>query len=121
MPQYDRLPPLVERDGRLVDVLLSGMIVADPAVQTGEPCLAETRIPVTTLHGHLAAGDGVGLVARSYRVEPYAIQICESFQAGVEWQRSRTRRRRMDEIVDAYWEEVDARRSTNNDNPAPVS
>ena len=90
-------------DGKwLVDVLLPGFIVADSARQFGAPTLVGTRIPTYV---------GLGWVwevldrAEEENLTREQIIALAAFEAGVEWQRSRKRRKRMAEAVDAGWAE----------------
>ena len=44
-------------------------ITADPKVQFGKPVIANTRVPVATIVGHLAAGDTIEVVMKEYDLE----------------------------------------------------
>lgn len=44
------------------------IIVADPGVQFGEPCIGGTRVPAAVLANDVAAGDSVEVVADGYDV-----------------------------------------------------
>lgn len=41
-------------------------VVSDPEICGGEPCIAGTRIPVSVLLSHLAAGDSYEEVLRQF-------------------------------------------------------
>lgn len=44
-------------------------ITSDPAVQFGKPVIAGTRVPVSIIVGHIAAGDTPEQVAEEYKLE----------------------------------------------------
>ncbi|KKM88470.1 hypothetical protein LCGC14_1258470 [marine sediment metagenome] len=90
-----------------IDVLLPGFIEANNAIQFGTPCLTGTRIPYD-----------VGLAwvwemlddkrCQGWGLTRERIIALAAFHAGVEWQRSRKRRARMKDEVNALWEEINA-------------
>lgn len=45
-------------------------VVLDPAVQFGEPCIQDTRIPTSAISSLMRGGDPPDLVARSYGITP---------------------------------------------------
>ncbi len=96
----------MDDEGYYVDVLLPGFIEASSGVQFGAPCLKDTRLPTYV---------GLGWVwdtlddRHGRRVEGLIreqIIALAAFDAGVEWQRSRKRRKRMDDEVKRLWERI---------------
>jgi len=56
---------------------LSHRIVSDPNICGGEPCVAQTRIPVWVVLSHLAAGEDTEAVLRNFpRLSKDDIQAC---------------------------------------------
>ncbi len=95
-----RLPPLEYREtedriGYAVDVLVPGFVEASAAHQAGYPIVPGTRLPTyaTWIWEYVDRPDDMGyepgFMTREKIIAAYA------FEAGVEWQRSRSRRRRM--------------------------
>ena len=41
-------------------------IISDPAICSGEPCVAGTRIPVWVVLSHLAAGEDMETILRNF-------------------------------------------------------
>jgi hypothetical protein len=106
-----KLPPLEERDGHnsepyYVDVLVPGYVEASAAHQFGYPTIPGTRLPTyaTWIWEYLEKpeemGYADGVITRERIIAAYA------FEQGVEWQRSRKRRKRMDETVNQHWDKV---------------
>lgn len=70
--------------------LLAPGITATPGVISGRPALEGTRIPVTLVLGHLAAGDSIDEVARAYDLKPrqvraaldYACRLARKAESG---------------------------------------
>ncbi|MEO0114670.1 MAG: DUF433 domain-containing protein [candidate division WOR-3 bacterium] len=57
-------------------------IVADPNICGGEPCIKETRIPVSVILSHLAAGEDYETVLRNFpRLTKEDILACLEFAA----------------------------------------
>lgn len=57
-------------------------ITADPEVCGGEPCIAETRIPVHVILSHLAAGDDIGTILHEFpRITREDITACLEYAA----------------------------------------
>ena len=107
------LPPLETRDdGKgdsppyAVDVLVPGLVEASAAHQFGYPTMPGTRLPTYAIWmweyldkpGDM--GYEIGFMTREKIIAAYA------FEAGVQWQRSRKRRKRMGEAVADYWRKV---------------
>lgn len=88
----------------LVDVLLPGFIEAHSARQFGSPCIAQSRVPA-----YIGLGWVWECVERPQMLDAerfsreQAIALA-AFQAGVDWQRSRKRRKRIGEAVHVGWE-----------------
>jgi uncharacterized protein (DUF433 family) len=60
---------------------LSHGITADPAVLHGKPVIGGTRVLVSQILGHLAAGDGVEDLACDYGVARQDILSCLAYAA----------------------------------------
>ena len=97
MTKRRELPPL-KYDGRwAVDTLVQGFIVAHAGIQCGEPTLIGTRIPAYA-PWPWEIRDRPDELAESGLTREQAIALY-SFQQGVEWQRDRKRRKRIEEAV----------------------
>ena len=44
----------------------NGRIVSDPAICGGEPCIAGTRIPISVILSHLAAGESYEQILKNF-------------------------------------------------------
>jgi uncharacterized protein (DUF433 family) len=91
------LPPLKHDKHGEYDELLPGFIVAHPRIQFGEPTLKGTRYTCSAgwLWDYL---DRPAQLAKLGYTREQVI-AASAFQAGREWQRSRARRKRIDDIV----------------------
>jgi uncharacterized protein (DUF433 family) len=58
-------------------------ITADPDVMQGKPVVAGTRVLVTTILGHLAAGDPIDDVAQDYGVRREDVLSCLAYATTV--------------------------------------
>jgi len=58
-------------------------ITIDPAVQIGQPCISETRIPSKTIWGKLRAGDSVEVVARLYDLTEEQIRHANEWESSL--------------------------------------
>ncbi len=56
------------------------LVILDPLIQFGAPCLRGTRIPTRSVWGMIRAGDSVDRVARSYRISE------DEVKAAVTWE-----------------------------------
>lgn len=56
-------------------------ISIDPAVRFGKPCIAGTRVDVTTILESLEAGDGIDTVRNSYRLSMEQVQAVLRYAA----------------------------------------
>src|SRR3990170_4417165 len=105
------LPPLRE-EGKghkyKVDDIVPRHIVASAAHQFGVPVLKQTRLPVETIAARVKAGDDFLDVATDYELSYRQVLLAVCFQAGVDWQKSGTRRKRMDKAVKQYWASLKA-------------
>ena len=102
MPKYDKLPPLKYDGVWAVDELVPGFIEAHAGIQVGCPCLIGTRLPTYAKWVWHDLDDPVSRKRERLTREQIIALYC--FEAGVEWQRSRLRRQRMDEAVNKGWE-----------------
>ncbi len=106
-----------DEDRYYVDVLVPGFIEAHSGYQFGSPCLKGTRIPYYVGLGwvweELDAPEGCS----SEGLTRENIIALASFHAGVEWQRSRKRRKRMTEEVAKLWERVAAEAKAEKEPP----
>ncbi len=98
----------VPADGKLVDVLLPGFIVADSQVQFGEPCLIDTRLP-----WYVGQGWVWEYLDDPEKVHPGLtrehIIALAAFHAGYRWSQRRARRQRMVLATRRLWELIAAR------------
>jgi hypothetical protein len=108
------LPPLEEREGYsgqpfYVDVLVPGFVEASCAHQFGYPTMPGTRLPTYAqwmweyLDKPEEMGYPEGFMTREKIIAAYA------FEQGIQWQRSRKRRKRMEETVAQHWERANHR------------
>ncbi|MEE9293381.1 MAG: DUF433 domain-containing protein [Phycisphaerae bacterium] len=57
-------------------------IAVDPAIHHGDPCIAGTRVPVSTIIGSLADGDSSEQILKSYpQISPEDVQAALQFAA----------------------------------------
>ncbi len=98
------LPVLQEYDGGFVDVLVPGLIVADPRRRFGSPCLIGTRMPAGLYWLWELRDSPQRLKDEGFTREE--VVALYSFGQGMEWQRSRSRRKRMGQLVHELWEEI---------------
>lgn len=107
------LPPLryeATQDGveYAIDELVPGFIWASAAHQFGEPVLVGTRLPAyaTWLWEYVDKPE----LMESEHVSREQVIALYSFQMGVEWQRSRKRRKRMGDAVAEHHRQYSALR-----------
>ena len=93
------LPPLKEDYPWFIDELIPDLVQAHSGIHSGDPCVAGTRIPTSTIWGHHEAGDPFSLLTRAYDLSPEQLLAAYAFQKGIEWQQSRKRRNRMWDAV----------------------
>lgn len=58
-------------------------ISQDPAIQGGRPVIEGTRVPVSTILGHLAAGNSIPDLAEDFGVETEDVLACLAYAAEV--------------------------------------
>lgn len=97
------MPPLREEEFQgikyLVDDLVPGWIVAHSGIQFGVPTLKGTRFPTSSTW---CFDD-----PSTYGWTTEQAFAARCFEAGVQWQRSRERRKRMSEVVAKLWKELE--------------
>lgn len=95
-----------------VDVLFPGIIEASAAHESGKPCIKDARVPTHVLWPpeYLNRADLMALkwkdIADNYCISILDAVIGTAFNMGVQWQKSKKRRKRMDEAVEKLWKEV---------------
>lgn len=58
-------------------------IVSDAQIMAGTLVIAGTRVPVSTVLGHLAAGDSLDTVADAYEITPVQLQAALGYAAEI--------------------------------------
>jgi len=61
--------------------LIAPRISVDPEVGFGKPVIAGTRVPVSVIVGHIAAGDSSEDVQREYGLEIEDVRAALSYEA----------------------------------------
>lgn len=86
-----------------IDDIVPNLIIANSAIQGGEPTICGTRIPTSVIGNQPESAEDV---ADDYCTSPLTVIAARCFEAGREWQRSWRRRQRMINAVKYGWEQV---------------
>jgi len=94
--EVKELPELKQReDGHLYDELVPGLIVADPRIQFGSPTIKGTRYPCYAMWLWDYVDKPEKLEEMGFTRQQ--VIAATAFQAGVDWQKNRKRRKRIKE------------------------
>ncbi len=58
-------------------------VMVDPLVAHGQPVLMGTRVPVSVVLGHLAAGDTLETVSAEYELTPEQVRAAFGYAANI--------------------------------------